>query len=301
MPGRLLVQEAYYPLKRKESTKFRLPIIVYVPFVAFYLIYGSKPYEAPLIGQYFPTPTITPLTVVPTRTSAYDFLLPSGSFTRTPSPTPWHLFPEIISPTAVSDIPVGFPFIRDQGSWYMSGQRVQFSYYYPPLGGVNCHEDNWVNGKCKNVTASGQGWQEYMGKGVAVHPDMLDLLPFGSLVYVVYPVQIRGYYTVIDLCGGCLIDGRYYFDFLFPSMPEGLNWSVDVDFLPVRIAWDGKFPPTRTPVPLSSFTPTGTQTPIYIVITAVPTDTPIPTQTVTSVPSFTSTPEIASPTATGTP
>lgn len=291
MPARFLVQEFYVPLKRAESKRFRMPLIVYVPFIAMYLIYGNRLYDAPVVGAYFPspTPTITPtmdvisfITFVPTVTLTSDvsnyFLLPTP-FT----PTPSDYYDVIIE---------GFPYILNYGEWYRVPQRVKFSYYYPNLGGVNCHNDNWVNGQCKNLTASGYGWREFMGKGIAVHPDMLDLLPFGSLIYVTSPASIRGHYTVIDLCGGCLINGNYYFDFLFNDMPKGLNWSVDVDYLPIRVGWDGTFPPTPTQV-IYTVAPTITPTPNYIVVTSTsqPTYTPYPTYTPlvidTPIPTFT--------------
>lgn len=290
MPDRFKVKEVFSPLKRKENNKVTIPAIVYIPFIVLYAMYGSKPHEAPVIGQYFPTPTPTFLTPVPTFTSVFSL----NNKTITPSPTSIYLWGTPVptfQPSSV--IPAGFPWIKDKGQWYMEGQKVQFSYYYPPLGGTNCHEDNWFNGKCKNITASSQGWKEYLDKGIAVHPDMLSLLPFGSMVYVVNPEPIRGLYTVVDLCGGCFINGKYYFDFLFDTMPAGLNWSVDVDFLPVRIGWDGEFPPTSTPYiigPTNTSTPTPTIAPIYIVIT----NTPLPTSTLeptsTPAPTFTPTP-----------
>lgn len=293
LPIRLKVNEEYAPLELQENKRFRLPLIYYVPFLALYLIYGSRPHEMPVVGAYFPTPTIT------STSQNVGFLLPEM---RTPTVTPtsrtsYLLLPTLQTPTSEfsqhQSVLDGFPYITNYGDWYMSGQRVKFSYYYPPLGGVNCHEDNWVNGQCKNITASGKGWKEYMGKGLAVHPDMLSILPFGSTVYVVNPEPIRGFYTVIDLCGGCFINGNYYFDFLFERMPDGLNWSYDVDFLPIRVGWDGTFPPTATPV-INTLAPTATATPHYIIITSTPqpTYTPFPTYTVfpTVTPEWTDTP-----------
>jgi hypothetical protein len=130
-----------------------------------------------------------------------------------------------------------------------------------------------------------------MGKGLAVHPDMLGILPFGSIVYVVEPVSIRGFYTVVDLCGGCLINGNYYFDFLFPSMPSGLNWSKPVNFVVARVGWDNAFPPTSTPViwsptPTVTHTSLPTFTPWVITATQQASNTPV-LVTDTPEPSFT--------------
>lgn len=266
------VDENYSPLNLNENNRFSIPFIFYIPLLVGYAIYGSRPHDIPLVGQYFPTPTPSPMASMdPTFTPAFslDTLSPVPTFTPAyllaSSPTP--------SPTA-SLFPFDFPVITNYGSYYMTGQIVQFSYYYPPLGGVNCHSDNWVNGQCKNYTASGEGWIENMGKGIAVHPDMLNTLPFGSEIYVSYPEQIKGFYKVIDLCGGCLINGKYYFDFLFSSMPPSLNWSVDVGFVVTRIGYYGVFPPTRTPSPLIFPSSTPTAFP-----TAFPTYTPYPTYT----------------------
>ena len=303
MPGRFLVQETYAPLKRAESNKFTLPLIVYVPFITLYLVYGSRPHDLPLVGGYFPTPTVTPaLTsqamlpnfdnfLVPTATRINYVLLPTFE-----TPTPNYPFGD---PNMA-----GFPFVKDLGDYYLHGQQVLFSYYYPPLGGTNCHEDNWVNGQCKDITASKEGWKAYVSKGIAVHPDMLGILPFGSIVYVVEPVSIRGFYTVVDLCGGCLINGNYYFDFLFPEMPKDLNWSKPVNFIVARVGWDNTFPPTSTPV-LWTSTPTITLTispsitPWVITATQEASNTPV-LSTETLTPSFTPEPSIT-PVFTETP
>ncbi|MCD4760066.1 hypothetical protein K8R33_04205 [archaeon] len=106
-----------------------------------------------------------------------------------------------------------------------------YSYYNPALGGVNCHEDNWdVNYEmCKNTTASGKGWKEYIKKGVAIHPDLLNDLPFGTIIEVTDPIELVGEYEVIDLCMGCLprgIDQYYYIDFL--DRIQVLAWSEEV-------------------------------------------------------------------------
>jgi len=94
-----------------------------------------------------------------------------------------------------------------------------YSYYNPDLGGVNCHEDNWLEDikKCKNTSASGKGWREYIKSGVAIHPDMLENLPFGTIIEVIDPEILRGEYEVIDLCSGCrpkITNGFYYIDFV---------------------------------------------------------------------------------------
>lgn len=293
----MIIDEEYLPLKRRDKTRFKLPIIFYVPFLALYLVYGQSPYNLPVIGGYFPSPTPTLLS-----TSTLVYVTPE-LVTYTPTRTPKYSIPSFyLSQTPVDNygFPFDFPVILDMGEFYKGLHKVLFSYYYPDLGGTNCHDDNWVNGKCKNITASKLvGWREYMGKGIAVHPDMLEKLPFGSMIYVSRPASIKGFYTVVDLCGGCLIENNYYFDFLFDRMPDGLNWSVEVNYGVVRIGWDGVMP-TKTPVEtLQAVTPTPTNTPYVItqVVTPTPTFTPVyivvtPTYTPTVTPTFTPTPEI---------
>lgn len=253
-----------------------------------------------------------------------DFLFSGGASYGQPNTkatlTPADIFSTFHTPTVTPTVygalpsagfPFAFPVVTDQGSFYSSVNSVLFSYYYPDLivtdpvkYSANCHSDNYlydVSGVvlgCKNTTASGQGWHEYMRKGLAVHPDMLSKLPFGSVLYVASPSSIAGYYTVVDLCGGCLINGSYYFDFLFSDMPSDLNWSMPVSYGVVRIGWFGQLP-TVTPYVYSTLTlvPSVTPTPTFTEFpTNIPTDLPSVTPTPTFMdfptdfPSFTPTP-----------
>jgi hypothetical protein len=190
-----------------------------------------------------------------------------------------------------------FPFVSHLGDYYLSEHMVFFSYYYPDLGGVNCHEDNWQNGRCKDTTASGMSWRNNMGKALAVHPDMLEILPYGSVVRVTDPAPIAGDYMVIDLCGGCNINGYYYFDFLFYEMPVGMNWSDPLTFQVMRVGFLNLLStPTLTPV--YQYLPTWTLTASPIVETStvvIPSETPTvtftiaPSETVTQTPAPTET------------
>lgn len=272
-------------------------MIVYVPFIVLYLVYGSRPYDTPLVGGFFPTPTNTPVfTSTPTIT-----------YTPTQStiPTLAYVLPATYYPTSTAlyqsnGVPSGFPFITDKGSYYLTGQRVLFSYYFPDLGGVNCHADNWVDGRCKNVTASKVvGWREYLGKGLAIHSDMYDELPFGSQVYVVNPPSIAGTYTVVDLCCGCKNQNGYYFDFLFTDMPAGVSWSYNVDFVVTRYGWDVELITVPAPVCLDApYTATPSRIPSLATATSkrlftstvIPSFTPTLTVTSTELPSLTPTP-----------
>lgn len=80
-----------------------------------------------------------------------------------------------------------------------------YSYYYPDLGGVNCHDDNWneVTGRCADITASGETWRDKIGRAVALSPSVIDACPYGSSIVVLGPPGVVGEYRVIDLCPGC--------------------------------------------------------------------------------------------------
>lgn len=104
-----------------------------------------------------------------------------------------------------------------------------YSFYYPDLGGVNCHVDNWVDGHCKDTTASGASWRDYIGRGVAIPPSFLERFPYGTIFRVVSPSVISGDYTVIDLCPACeqvSKPGSFWIDFL--DTGQRLDWSQTV-------------------------------------------------------------------------
>ena len=109
--------------------------------------------------------------------------------------------------------------------------KLGYSYYYPDLGGVNCHSNNWdeENFRCSDITASGKSWRENMYRGVALHYDMLRDIPFGTNIKVVSPEEIKGWYEVIDICPGCgpRYEGQTYFiDFLDDR--QRLAWGQEV-------------------------------------------------------------------------
>ncbi len=135
--------------------------------------------------------------------------------------------------TADTPVPTKLPYAVDAINFV-------FSYYYPPLVGVdyekysaNCHPDNLVYGdmgrviNCKDVTASGERWSEWVmdkaydknyrgGVAVSYNPDTCPraheniydvtcepLYPMGSELVVVDPWEIAGVYLVMDICPGC--------------------------------------------------------------------------------------------------
>lgn len=267
------INQKYRPLDLDENKRIKVPFIVYIPFIVLYWMYHNQPYNAPVIGQFWPTPTVYSL-------SMSDALLTVTNMPKTITPTNSSFMGVLPSYGTVTLTPLGHPaFFYSLPVWYRSQHEFLFSYYYPPLGGVNCHPDNWINNTCKDTTASGQKWSSYMGAGIAIHPDWLDEMPYGTQIIVSSPSEIAGTYTVIDLCGGCLINGNYYFDFLEPSMPSGLSWSVPVRWSVIRVGWDNSFPPTSTPAPLVLASSTSLPTITPWVVTATPVSTIVPTYT----------------------
>jgi hypothetical protein len=115
---------------------------------------------------------------------------------------------------------------------------VEYSYYNPSLGGINCHSANWDGHRCADTTASGIRWSEYVGRGVAIPPSWLsDGMGYGSILRVVDPGSIAGDYTVIDLCSGCeagnWADNKWRLDFL--DTAQRLTWAYPVKVLLISI------------------------------------------------------------------
>lgn len=127
------------------------------------------------------------------------------------------------------------PHLEDQEVGF-DRYNFGYSYYYPDLGGVNCHIDNWdeISGKCSDITASGKSWRQNMYRGVALHYDLLGGLPFGTNIHVLGPKEVEGWYEVIDICPGCnpRYEGQNYFiDFLDDKqrLPWGATVVVEVE------------------------------------------------------------------------
>lgn len=120
---------------------------------------------------------------------------------------------------------------------------VGYSYYYPDLGGVNCHADNWNGSHCADTTASGLSWRDNLGRAVAIPPSWVCYgLGYGSIVEVLSPDTIKAEYLVVDLCAGCESenwdDGQWRLDFLDDR--QRLQWAY-----PVVIRFAFVVPPTE--------------------------------------------------------
>jgi len=94
----------------------------------------------------------------------------------------------------------------------------RYSYYYPPLGGVNCRL--FENGYCVSSMASGDPWENYLGLAVACDSEF----PLGTRFLVVAPEEIKGEYVCLDRGGG--IEGTDLLDFLSES--QKLPWLEKV-------------------------------------------------------------------------
>jgi len=84
--------------------------------------------------------------------------------------------------------------------------RFRYSYYYPPLGGVNCRD--FIDGVCQSPMASGDLWEDYLYKAVACDSQY----PLGTKFLVVAPEEVKGEYICLDRGGG--IEGTDLIDFL---------------------------------------------------------------------------------------
>ena len=156
-----------------------------------------------------PYPTYTPY---PTHTQM-PTLTPSATITnttvpsKTSTPQPFIYSPGI-DPLADTIVPV-------------QEYRARISYYWPPLGGINC---DVINGEeeCGQV-ASGRYWHyEGVGRWLACPAEF----PFGTLFL------INGFVWECQDRGGAIIkmtDGTLWLDLLYPYMPYQWTWGDTVN------------------------------------------------------------------------
>jgi len=138
-----------------------------------------------MIGFIYNQATHTP-TLVPTATPA-------------PTSTP---VPEIREAT-------GAYYGLDNDEWELGLAR--YSYYFPPLGGINC------DGDCDHM-ANGEAWRGYVGEVVACPPEF----PLGTVFRV-----LGDEYICLDRGGAIqfLDDGTFWLDFLRPN-GEYPFWTI---------------------------------------------------------------------------
>jgi hypothetical protein len=99
-----------------------------------------------------------------------------------------------------------------------------YSYYWPPLGGANCHPDNWQDGRC-TAKLLGLPWERWEGVGIALSADLLRYIPLGSCVLTTLPDGKKEYRIVADVCPLCSVNGSWV-DFLEPV--QRYDWAAPV-------------------------------------------------------------------------
>ncbi len=87
---------------------------------------------------------------------------------------------------------------------------VRLSYYWPDLGGTNCHESNWRKDTNKCVTnLYGKPWQHWENKGAACPVKY----PLGTKLWI---TRLKKTVVCVDRGGGIvtLLDGTSFLDLL---------------------------------------------------------------------------------------
>jgi hypothetical protein len=97
---------------------------------------------------------------------------------------------------------------------------VKLSYYWPPLGGINC---DVIDGReeCETM-ASGEPFLPYVGRALAC-PDDFD-------IGTTFCIDQLGCWVCRDRGGAIVKDpksGAYWVDLLYPYMPGGTYWSEE--------------------------------------------------------------------------
>lgn len=108
--------------------------------------------------------------------------------------------PENISLQSDSDLDGQRDNIESQGK----SQEIKafaYSYYYPALGPPNCFGNNWIDGKCLDMTGIGEKWSIWLDNFGAGCP--ISDFQKGDKFEVLYPPEIQGIYTCVDICIGC--------------------------------------------------------------------------------------------------
>lgn len=98
--------------------------------------------------------------------------------------------------------------------------KGRYSWYYPPLGGINCDRDQDGNEECTYV-ANGDEWQIWYEKGCACPAE----IPLGSQIKI---KELGLTLTCVDRGGAIIVDqdGYYWIDHLTNS--PRLYWSSPI-------------------------------------------------------------------------
>ena len=163
------------------------------------------------------TPTLPPNLWLPTPTrrrpaSSRSIFTPTPTASILLTPTPLPTF----TPTPLPALPNRLRCLQ----W-------RYSYYYPPLGGVNCA--NFTDGVCDSPVAFGDPWENWLGKGIAVSPAQYKRWA-GRWVFVYNPNPVRGWWRIVDVCPACSsvpASSPHYVDFLMDR--QQLDWGELVE------------------------------------------------------------------------
>ena len=207
-------------------------LLVYIGFMVRLL--------TPLISQinFFGEDGNDNIVVVPTKSLPDKYSTP-GFFGVSPAQTAAPIV-VVVATSSMTQTPyptyTPYPSITPFSTPNNLSLTVQYSYYWPPLLGPNCHPENLKKtGGCKDVTASGLPWSHYRGRGVAIPLVWAGTVPLFSIVRVLSPVDLIGDYLVLDYCGACTkseYPDLVWLDFLDDT--QRLQWSADmqVEILP---------------------------------------------------------------------
>lgn len=98
--------------------------------------------------------------------------------------------------------------------------KGRYSWYYPPLGGINCDRNGDGTAEC-DYLANGQPWGYWYGKGAACPFE----LPFGTRIHIVeYNLDLY----CVDRGGEIVVDseGYYWIDHL--TNEPVAQWSTPI-------------------------------------------------------------------------
>lgn len=113
--------------------------------------------------------------------------------------------------------PTGTPVPLIENKYTVKGF---YSWYWPPLGGINCDKNSDGSEECKFL-ANGEPFERWIGTGFACPAS----LPFGTRIKVL-ELNIQG--VCVDRGGQIVIDkyGQYWFDHLIEN--PLMYWSTPI-------------------------------------------------------------------------
>lgn len=145
----------------------------------------------------------------PTAT-ATSTAIPTATWTPTNTATP-----DYASVGGLATPPIGVPIDTFALSFYDPGIGADvFGFVdqaeYEKLATINCLEWDFENRQCLSRVNHGRdGYEIWFRKGAACS----DVLPYGTLFYVIEPEPLRGYWRCIDR-GALDVNGLHYIDFM---------------------------------------------------------------------------------------